>query len=111
MVGPLQLCHLLGELPRLRLPRLQLGAQFGFGVGAGKVLGGAEEEGGALVVVGEASQLRLQLEYLSGEKFDGTFCRVFCTDFSYEGLDKTNFRPSQCSAKSFKTIKYRYGAA
>ena len=72
MIGPLQLRHLLGELPRLRLPRFQLGAQFGLGVGAGKVLGGAEEEGGALVVVGEAGQLRLQLEYLLGGKFDGT---------------------------------------
>ena len=79
MIGSLQLCHLLGELPRLRLPRFQLGAQFGLGFGAGKVLGGAEEEGGALVVVCEAGQLRLQLEYLLGGKFDGT---VFCSDFS-----------------------------
>ena len=82
MVRPLQLCQLFGELPRLRLPRFQLGAQFGLGVGAGKVLGGAEEEGGALVVVGEAGQLRLQLEYLSGGKFDGTLGGVFCSDFS-----------------------------
>ena len=59
MVRPLQLGNLLGELPRLRLPRLQLGSQFGLGVGAGEVLRGAEEEGGALVVVGEAGQLRL----------------------------------------------------
>ena len=40
--------------------------------GAGEVLRGAEKEGGALVVVGEAGQLRLQLEYLLGGKFDGT---------------------------------------
>ena len=75
MIGSLQLCQLFGELPRLRLPRFQLGAQFGLGVGAGKVLGGAEEEGGALVVVGETGQLRLQLKNLLGlgGKFDSTF--------------------------------------